>query len=195
MLIRKLFIIVSVILLVISCNKDTKDPVCFVGDSLVSGWDVKMYFPGRMVSNKGVSGARVEDVLSWNLDCSGKDVVLLIGTNNLQLDANGKFSPEFYENFLSKYRQIIENFHATRVFTISILPRSLDGDVDSINGQIVELNNCLKELVTNMDQVYFVDVFHEFLYEGGMNPNYSLDGLHLNDLGYHRLSALLLKVI
>lgn len=195
MLVKRSLLILLFLAFIISCGGDKKDPVCFVGDSLVAGWDVRQYFIGRVVSNEGVSGARVEDVLSWNIDGSGKDIVLLIGTNNLQLGANGEFSPEFYEDFLSKYEQIVENFHANRVFAISILPRSFEKDPVSLNEQIIELNNRLKKMLESKSSVYFVDVYHEFLYKGGMNPNYSYDGLHLNDLGYSRLSALLLKVI
>ncbi len=39
----------------------------------------------------------------------------------------------------------------------------------------------------------FVDVYDYFLYKGGMNMNYSLDGLHLNDLGYNILNVRLSK--
>ena len=69
--------------LVSSCSDDGVSELCFVGDSLVAGWDVKASFPTYVVRNDGVSGARVEDILTWNLDYRDKNVVMLIGTNNL----------------------------------------------------------------------------------------------------------------
>ena len=39
----------------------------------------------------------------------------------------------------------------------------------------------------------FLDVYDDFAYEDKMNMNYSLDGLHLNDLGYNILNVRLSK--
>ena len=61
-----------------SCSGDSISELYFVGDSLVAGWDVKSSFPTYLPHNDGVIGAKVEDILTWNLDYRGKDVVMLV---------------------------------------------------------------------------------------------------------------------
>ena len=50
-------------------------------------------------------------------------------------------------------------------------------------------------MVESLDYGTFVDVYDYFLYEGKLNMDYSLDGLHLNDLGYNILNVRLAKVL
>ena len=40
-------------------------------------------------------------------------------------------------------------------------------------------------MVETLNYGVFLDVYDDFAYEDKMNMNYSLDGLHLNDLGYN----------
>lgn len=41
-----------------ACSEEKEGELCFVGDSLVAGWDVKDAFPTWIVRNDGVSGAK-----------------------------------------------------------------------------------------------------------------------------------------
>lgn len=173
-----------------SCSDDGVSELCFVGDSLVAGWDVKSSFPTRVVRNDGVSGAHLEDILTWNLDYRGKDVVMLIGTNNLGYEfIDEQTRPQFIADFVEEYRHTIETLAPRRVFVISILPRSAENDDKNISLYIRELNAALEQMVAALGYGTFVDVYDYFLYKGGMNMNYSLDGLHLNDLGYNILNV------
>ena len=180
--------------LVSSCSDDGVSELCFVGDSLVAGWDVKASFPTYVVRNDGVSGARVEDILTWNLDYRDKNVVMLIGTNNLGYEfIDEQTRPQFIADFVEEYRHTIETLAPRRVFVISILPRSAENDDKNISLYIRELNAALEQMVATLGYGTFVDVYDYFLYKGGMNMNYSLDGLHLNDLGYNILNVRLSK--
>lgn len=180
--------------LVSSCSGEGVSELHFVGDSLVAGWDVKSSFPTYLTYNDGVSGARVEDILTWNLDYRGKDVVMLIGTNNLGYEfINGQTRPQFIADFVKTYRHTIETLAPRRVFVISLLPRSSEYDDKNISLYVSELNAALSQMVSTLGYGTFVDVYDYFLYEGGMNMNYSLDGLHLNDLGYNILNVRLSK--
>lgn len=177
-----------------SCSDDGVSELYFVGDSLVAGWDVKSSFPTYLTHNDGVSGARVEDILTWNLDYRGKDVVMLVGTNNL----GGEFvqeqtRPQFIADLVAQYKHTIEALAPRRVFVISVLPRNFEGNDEYFNQCIVELNAALSQMVASLGYGTFVDVYDYFLYEGAMNMNYSLDGLHLNNLGYNILNVRLSK--
>lgn len=76
---------------------------------------------------------------------------------------------------------------------ISILPRNREIDNPHINDYIKELNFALSQMVETLNYGVFLDVYDDFAYEDKMNMNYSLDGLHLNDLGYNILNVRLSK--
>ena len=48
-------------------------------------------------------------------------------------------------------------------------------------------------MVETLNYGVFLDVYDDFAHEDKMNMNYSLDGLHLNDLGYNILNVRLSK--
>ena len=177
-----------------ACSNDESTELCFVGDSLVAGWDTYSAFPTRIVRNDGVGGAHLEDLLTWNLDYRGKDVVMLVGTNNMgSAILNDNTRPQFIADFVEEYRHTIETWAPRRVFVISILPRNFKNDNERLYSCIQELNLALSQMVESLDYGTFVDVYDYFLYEGKLNMDYSLDGLHLNDLGYNILNVRLAK--
>ena len=159
-----------------ACSEEKEGELCFVGDSLVAGWDVKDAFPTWIVRNDGVSGAK------------------LIGTNNLGGKLfNDATRQEFITDFVDEYKRTIEGLAPRRVFVISILPRNREIDNPHINDYIKELNFALSQMVETLNYGVFLDVYDDFAYEDKMNMNYSLDGLHLNDLGYNILNVRLSK--
>ena len=100
-----------------------------------------------------------------------------------------------YQDFVEEYRLTIETLAPRKVFVISILPRNFDSDDPSLNLCIEEMNFALSQMVNELSNGVFVDVHDDFLYKGKLNMNYSLDGLHLNDLGYNILSKRLSQVL
>ena len=177
-----------------ACSEEKEGELCFVGDSLVAGWDVKDAFPTWIVRNDGVSGAKLEEIATWNLNNQDKNVVMLIGTNNLGGKLfNDATRQEFITDFVDEYKRTIEGLAPRRVFVISILPRNREIDNPHINDYIKELNFALSQMVETLNYGVFLDVYDDFAYEDKMNMNYSLDGLHLNDLGYNILNVRLSK--
>ena len=178
-----------------ACSGEPEGELYFVGDSLVAGWDVREAFPTYVVRNDGVSGARLEDILTWNLDYRDKDVVMLVGTNNLGEIVNESTREQAIEDFVEEYRFTIETLAPRKVFVISILPRNFDSDAPGLNLCIEEMNFALSQMVNELSNGVFVDVHDDFLYKDKLNMDYSLDGLHLNDLGYNVLSKRLSQVL
>ena len=124
-----------------ACSEEKEGELCFVGDSLVAGWDVKDAFPTWIVRNDGVSGAKLEDIVTWNLNYQDKNVVMLIGTNNLGGKLfNDATRQEFITDFVDEYKRTIEGLAPRRVFVISILPRNREIDNPHIDDYIKELN-------------------------------------------------------
>lgn len=175
-----------------SCEKEKDESIIFIGDSLVADWNVRTFFPSRDISNKGVKGAKINDVLSWNIDSDGKVCVILIGTNNLPHEP---FLEEFKKSFIQSYENVIEALKAKRVIVISILPRDLKSDPTSQNEEIKKLNMDLKNSLSQFQNVYFLDVFDYFMTGNKVNVAYFNDGLHLNYYGYELLSSLLKDIL
>ena len=178
-----------------ACSGEPEGELYFVGDSLVAGWDVREAFPTYIVRNDGVSGARLEDILTWNLDYRDKDVVMLVGTNNLGEIVNESTREQAIEDFVEEYRLTIETLAPRKVFVISILPRNFDSDAPDLNLCIEEVNFALSQMINELSNGVFVDMHDDFLYKDKLNMDYSLDGLHLNDLEYNILSKRLSQVL
>ena len=103
-----------------ACSEEKEGELCFVGDSLVAGWDVKDAFPTWIVRDDGVSGAKLEEIATWNLNYQDKNVVMLIGTNNLGGKLfNDATRQEFITDFVDEYKRTIEGLAPRRVFVIS----------------------------------------------------------------------------
>lgn len=179
-------------LLIPSCKSDDDKPIIFIGDSLVNGWDIGRFFPQRITINKGVSGAKINNVLGWNLDTNGKDCVLLIGTNNLpQIKEGEVLSDEFKKTFLDSYENLVTKLNCKKLIVISVLPRSSE----PLNKEIKKLNQELKKTLEPHPEVVFLDVFDSFINNGKLNHGYFSDGLHLNYSGYVLLSSSLSNLL
>jgi lysophospholipase L1-like esterase len=170
----------------LSCFDEISQKYIFIGDSLVDNYDTDKFFPSLYVENKGVSGYTIQDCQNLNLNCKGHVAVLLIGTNNLW----GNLDADFMNAFIEEYIELVDALQADKVIVISLLPRN-----DRDNTQINLLNHSLRDTFSNQTDILFLDVFADFLKERTMNPEYTTDGLHLNDWGYMLLSERLNQVL
>ncbi|MCQ2960136.1 MAG: GDSL-type esterase/lipase family protein [Bacteroidales bacterium] len=170
-----------------ACSKNADKTLYFIGDSIIARWDVARFFPSFAVSNKGISGEGISYVESLTHLFENQIVVVEIGTNNIK----GITDVDAYSE---KYVQAIRDLDAKTVYLFSILPRSYYSDKDDINERIELLNQKIKEKIINDNHIIYVDVYDKF-YEQGMNPEYSYDGLHLNEHGYMILSEELKKML
>ena len=157
----------------------------FLGDSITQRWSyreaiLQKYFPGHKIANLGVGGSCVENVL-WileneKLDFHPKEVVLLIGTNDIEAS-----KPRFYQKRSASPQQIAEGIqkvvrkiHAkwptANIVLMALFPRFMGNNDYKIN----EVN----QIIRNIPGVHFIDLTHQ------LNRSTTLDGLHLTDRGY-----------
>ena len=175
--------LVLLLLPFLSCSTD-EETLYFVGDSLIHNWDVDACFPTRVTENHGIIGSGIED---WKNTTAylEKDVVILIGTNDLRKDMD-------VDAYTDKYMDIIEHLRAKRIYLFSLLPREESIYYD-INATIVEVNKSIQQKVKSYPQIIYLDVHDLFVKDGVLNMEYSFDGLHINDLGYEILTKKLAK--
>lgn len=179
-------VFVYLLLFLPGCSNDYSEKVIFVGDSLVRNWDTEKYIPFLNTENRGVDGYRMEDCNNIRVNDKEAIVVLLIGTNDLIASNDTKYAEEFAE----KYIELVNGFTCKRIVYISILPK------DGFNYKIIhEINKCIESKLKSQRNCIFLNVAEDFLYNGGMNPEYTVDGVHLNSKGYDLLSSKLCEVL
>ena len=176
--------------------------IVFLGNSITQGllrYTDKL--SGNNIVNRGISGdhtdgvlARLEEIIHYK----PKAVFLLIGVNDLFEDNRSRpeRTPEYVANNIFLISDIINKKSPnTKIYTQTIIPINnnqyltekpniefLHADYSpSINEQINEVN---KNLKSNLS-LNIIDLHSTFLNEDlQLNPKFSTDGVHLNDLGY-----------
>ena len=174
-------------------NTDSDDSeLCFVGDSITHLWDLEYYFPTFSIHKHAVSGAVLADVATWNTsDCKGIPVVFLIGTNDLWSGMSGDTLTEsFMQDFTGRYVEQARLFSASKLYAVSLIPRTVKKDTEKINTQIRLLNQRLHKALDSSKIPYkFIDVQSVFLdTDTKIHDDYYSDGLHLSQEGYETLS-------
>jgi lysophospholipase L1-like esterase len=188
---------------------DSADMV-LLGDSILGGWpraDYERDFPGKQVFNFSVGNDRVQNVL-WRLqsgtlaEISPREVVVLIGTNNL-----GNTKPcaviAGFRDILAKVDQL---WPAASLSVFGILPRG--HDFNDYDKDRLEINAAIRQMAADGGS-RFLDVddriscglygkvsdpfpFNILPWRGPPRCNsYKDDELHIVDLGYQRLSEAL----
>lgn len=177
-----------------SCSSDIGPRVCFVGDSITDLWDLDYFFPEYSPANHGTSGAKIEDVFTWNLSgCKDLPTVILIGTNNLNAVAKSdSLKAAFVGDYVKKYMKLLDQIEASNYVVISILPRDrLYKEKGALNPYIKTLNDSLERSLDQQDfKSVFVDAYPHFLKDSAIIRDYYNDGLHLSEEGYDLLNSL-----
>ena len=176
--------------------------IVFLGNSITQGLLRHTdKLSGNNIVNRGISGdhtdgvlARLEEIIHYK----PKAVFLLIGVNDLFEDNRSRpeRTPEYVANNIFLISDIINKKSPnTKIFTQTIIPINnnqyltekpniefLHVDYSpSINEQINEVNKILKSNLS----LNIIDLHSTFLNEDlQLNPKFSTDGVHLNDLGY-----------
>lgn len=162
----------------------------FIGDSIIARWDIDEYFPTWQVYNYGVSGAGIDYIEGNAGRFVGKQVVVVIGTNDINYMA-----PNRIEKYTERYMTAIKGLGASRVFLYSLHPRNFSSDRSDVNKDVVAFNDLIRARVTEEPSIVYLNVYCDFLYEGEPNPHLYYDRLHLSPYGYEILVSALNKAL
>jgi len=181
-----------------------KKRIILFGDSRISMWKNLPDIPQIQLINRGIGGEttaqallRLEkDVISLSPDA----VVIQIGINDLK--AIGVLTNRKNGIYIAAQKNLNEiilriSQQGAHVYLMTVFPTAevnfirsfvwsadIDSAVNSFNQDIRKMNSNNLSVI-DCDPIFNID--------GKMNPNYSLDTLHLNKAGYNALSALLTK--
>lgn len=177
--------------------------ILFYGDSITEFWPLDRYYPGKNIYNSGIAGATVAE-LTWFVDegvikFRPNTVVLMVGINDLGNTAMN--SPREIAVQLNTLAHLItENLPECKLYIIAPLPcDEAEQDYYHVGGIrcnyfVRNIYDLLKELVTAKNTT-IINAYPLFIINNKCDTSLYVDGLHLNEKGYKKLSQILLKQI
>lgn len=176
-----------------------KDNIVFLGDSIMDWYPIEEIFGDLPIVKSGIAGYETDDILSRMDEMvyryNPTKVFLLIGTNDLKRDEDKT------KETANKIIEILNNIKTkrpmTKLYYQSIYPvnRNLSAAEERFNDEIQEVNKILKEYCSK-NNVTYIDMYDELAdNKGNFKDTLTKDGLHPNDLGYARISQVLLRYI
>ena len=185
-------------------DNNRQNTILFLGDSLTYNYKINEFFEGYKTFNSGIFGNKTTDILN-DLEnrvykYNSTKVFLLIGINDLK---NGISNDEVLNNIEIIIKKIKENSKDTIIYVESLYPISDEKDKKNIkkivpktdNNEIKETNKKLNELCKKYN-IKYINVYDKLLNDkGSLKKDYTTDGLHLNDLGYFKVTKVLEKYV
>jgi len=161
--------------------------ILFVGSSSFTKWtDVKDYFPGYSIINRGFGGSTLADVLRYEEDVifryNPKQIVIYCGENDVAssdtITANTVFN-----RFTSLFSDIRAVFPNVPVVFLSLKPSPSRWQ---LREKAKATNQLIEQYLSKQKNAQFVDVWKPMLGKDG-KPRQELfieDNLHMNAKGY-----------
>ena len=176
-----------------------EDNIVFLGDSIMDWYPIEEIFGDLPIVKSGIAGYETDDILSRMDEMvyryNPTKVFLLIGTNDLKRDEDKT------KETANKIIEILNNIKTkrpmTKLYYQSIYPvnRNLSAAEERYNDEIKDVNRIVKEYC-DKNNVTYINMFDELTDDkGNFKESLTRDGLHPNDLGYVRISQVLLRYI
>lgn len=166
--------------------------IVFLGDSITDYGDWSEWLGNPKVINRGISGDRVEWLLSRLdpiIEGQPSKLFLMIGTNDL---AAGATPETVVENICKAIDRILAESPRTKLYVESLFPVNGEAFKDKVakknhwskGEQIVAVNKALEGECAKRG-VPYIDVYSSLVDSRGMlDERYTNDGLHLMADGY-----------
>lgn len=178
-----------------------KESIVFLGDSITSRCDLNKYFSNYNVYNSGIAGNMTKDILD-NMEnrvfvYNPTKVFILIGTNDLVY--SGLDNDGIKNNIEEIINKIYEKNSNTKIYLESIYPvnNSLNKEIveTRTNDNIKDLNNKIEKICNN-NKCTYINMYDNLTDKNGnMKRIYTVDGLHLNKIGYKAVANKLIKYL
>jgi len=162
--------------------------ILFVGSSSFNYWkDIKAYFPGYPIINRGFGGSSLTDVIYFSkatiLKYHPKQIYIYCGENDFA--ANESITPEIVFNRFQTLYKIIRTSLGDKitVMYVSIKPSVARWNLEA---RFVAANQLIQDYLAAQKNAQFLDVHHAMLDENGQvfKDIFIADNLHMNAKGY-----------
>jgi len=165
-----------------SCSKyeDFFIETLIIGDSRVFFFPLNTQYVHSIYERDGARGRTLVETLSLvernysNLD----RIIIMAGINDVLINSSSSYD-EFIEIWKMRFEELPKSL-TSKIFVISVIPY-VQGY--SRNFDFNNLNNELERSLSDLN-ICFVNLREITNQSGFLRPEYSIDGLHLNDRGY-----------
>ncbi|MBE6160643.1 MAG: hypothetical protein E7158_00275 [Firmicutes bacterium] len=201
-----ILISVPIIIYKYNINKENKDKILFLGDSITERYDLKKYFPNHNIINSGIGGNLTTDILN-DLDnrvytYKPDKIFLLIGTNDIiysnlsdiDIANNIELIVTSIKKELPKTKIYVESIYPVnykknnKVYNNALLTKDNNKRIKKINKLIQKM--CNENKCTYIGMYDTLEIFSDTLFN-----YYTTDGLHINRIGYRIITFKLSKYI
>lgn len=166
-----------------------KKEIVFLGNSITEQGNWAELFNNKRVVNRGIGGDRTDGIL-YRLkevtESKPAKVFLLIGTNDIRYGRSVKYIVDRNQLIIKKIK---EESPKTIIYLQSLLPtyNRTERPIEIIRDINLGFQKIAKE-----ENVVYIDLFSNFTDSSGyLEKKYSLDGLHLNGLGYQKWKTII----
>lgn len=160
-----------------------KPDIVFIGDSQTDRCEWAELFGRCGIVNRGIDGDTTDGVLNRLeeiITMKPKKIFIMIGGADFII---GRTIPRIEENYKKIIARIRAESPRTKIYIQSVLPTD-QKKAPVPPGLIPGLNERLRTLADN-DNVIYLDIYGTMAdASGGLDPSYSIDGVHLNGKGY-----------
>jgi lysophospholipase L1-like esterase len=163
--------------------------IIFLGNSLTQYFELAELFKNNHIKNRGIHGDDIEGALKRItpvVQSQPQKIFIELGGNDLDL-GHTKI------RLLNNYKRLLDTLQAAcpkaKIYVQSLLPNENSSRLmpsycsPQRNKEIKEVNVDLRKLAEEKGCTY-IDAYSRFVLNGQLNPNYSVDGVHLSGEGY-----------
>ena len=173
-------------------------------EDIENPFDYEELYEDMPIVNSGKAGYKTQDILEEMDELvyqyNPTKVVILIGTNDLNNDVP---EDKMLENIEKIIKDIKKNRKKAKLYVQSIYPIN-NSDNDKINKDTVgvrtnetiqRVNKQIKK-ICKQQNVTYIDMYSELVdNEGNLILKYTKDGLHISELGYLKITRILLSYL
>jgi len=174
-----------------SFPKSDKD-IIFLGNSIMTYTDWNELLGLKTAKNRGIPGDLTFGVLErlqGVIDGHPAKIFILIGINDVTRGVPDSLIVKNYQKIISRIKA---GSPKTKIYFHTLLP--VNHTYVGLKGKtqhIISVNTALKQLAAK-EHVKLIDLYPHFLNSDGvLDPKYTFDGLHMNDLGYFKWAEIL----
>ncbi|MEO5891069.1 MAG: GDSL-type esterase/lipase family protein [Ferruginibacter sp.] len=161
--------------------------ILFIGSSSFTKWvDVKDYFPGHTIVNRGFGGSSLPDVTRYVKDIvfpyKPGQVVIYCGENDIA-GADSITAKIVFNRFKQLFQLIRSKMPKVPIAYVSMKPSP---SREKFWPKMIAGNSLIKNYLKTKPKTAFIDVYHKMLNKDGtvMKDIFIEDNLHMNAKGY-----------
>lgn len=182
------------VLILCSCGqeKELNSYIAF-GDSHINKFDFEYHFPGHQINNQGINGLTIEEVelVIHNYSSIGLERIIIHAGTNDQIKAINNEIDEalFIDQMTTKINNLIVSLNVNQAIIIGSLPLTEAYIEDRLKYDFDKVEQIWKEAVAGKTQFKYISTSTLWDQNNLLDPSFSTDLIHLNELGYTTISA------